>query len=159
MAAKTFKMTSAGKAELEKELDYLKTEGRIDIAEKLKVARSYGDLSENSEYDEAKNEQAKVEAQIAELEETIKHVTVISDSEIQTDSVRPGVTVGVLDMEYDEEDEFTIVNSHEVDPAARKISDQSPIGKALIGTKVGDIVTVEVPDGTAQFKILKITRN
>lgn len=159
MAAKTFKMTSEGKAELEKELDYLKTEGRIDIAEKLKVARSYGDLSENSEYDEAKNEQAKVEAQIAELEETIKHVTVISDSEIQTDSVRPGVTVGVLDMEYDEEDEFTIVNSHEVDPAARKISDQSPIGKALIGTKVGDIVTVEVPDGTAQFKILKITRN
>ena len=143
--AKQIVMTESGLEKLKEEL--------------VGIARSFGDLSENSEYDEAKNEQAKVEAQIAELEETIKHVTVISDSEIQTDSVRPGVTVGVLDMEYDEEDEFTIVNSHEVDPAARKISDQSPIGKALIGTKVGDIVTVEVPDGTAQFKILKITRN
>ncbi len=152
-------MTESGLEKLKEELDFLKSVKRKEAAENVGIARSFGDLSENSEYDEAKNEQAKVEAQIAELEETIKHVTVISDSEIQTDSVRPGVTVGVLDMEYDEEDEFTIVNSHEVDPAARKISDQSPIGKALIGTKVGDIVTVEVPDGTAKFKILKITRN
>lgn len=155
----TIQMTQTGYDELAKELEELKTTKRSEIAEKIKIARGYGDLSENSEYDEAKNEQAKVEAQIAELEETIKHVTVISDSEIQTDSVRPGVTVGVLDMEFDEEDEFMIVNSHEVDPVARKISDQSPIGKALIGAKVGDVVTVEVPDGTAQFKILKITRN
>ena len=152
-------MTESGLEKLKEELDFLKSVKRKEAAENVGIARSFGDLSENSEYEEAKNEQAKVEAQIAELEETIKHVTVISDSEIQTDSVRPGVTVGVLDMEYDEEDEFTIVNSHEVDPAARKISDQSPIGKALIGTKVGDIVTVEVPDGTAKFKILKITRN
>lgn len=157
--AKQIVMTESGLEKLKEELDFLKSVKRKEAAENVGIARSFGDLSENSEYDEAKNEQAKVEAQIAELEETIKHVTVISDSEIQTDSVRPGVTVGVLDMEYDEEDEFTIVNSHEVDPAARKISDQSPIGKALIGTKVGDIVTVEVPDGTAQFKILKITRN
>ena len=152
-------LTSEGLKALQDELEHLKTVTRNEIAEKIKIARGFGDLSENSEYDEAKNEQAKVEAQIAELEETIKHVTVISDSEIQTDSVRPGVTVGVLDMEFDEEDEFMIVNSHEVDPVARKISDQSPIGKALIGAKVGDVVTVEVPDGTAQFKILKITRN
>lgn len=157
--AKQIVMTESGLEKLKEELDFLKSVKRKEAAENVGIARSFGDLSENSEYDEAKNEQAKVEAQIAELEETIKHVTVISDSEIQTDSVRPGVTVGVLDMEYDEEDEFTIVNSHEVDSAARKISDQSPIGKALIGTKVGDIVTVEVPDGTAQFKILKITRN
>ena len=157
--AKQIVMTESGLEKLKEELDFLKSVKRKEAAENVGIARSFGDLSENSEYDEAKNEQAKVEAQIAELEETIKHVTVISDSEIQTDSVRPGVTVGVLDMEYYEEDEFTIVNSHEVDPAARKISDQSPIGKALIGTKVGDIVTVEVPDGTAKFKILKITRN
>lgn len=157
--AKQIVMTESGLEKLKEELDFLKSVKRKEATENVGIARSFGDLSENSEYDEAKNEQAKVEAQIAELEETIKHVTVISDSEIQTDSVRPGVTVGVLDMEYDEEDEFTIVNSHEVDPAARKISDQSPIGKALIGTKVGDIVTVEVPDGTAKFKILKITRN
>ena len=157
--AKQIVMTESGLEKLKEELDFLKSVKRKEAAENVGIARSFGDLSENSEYDEAKNEQAKVEAQIAELEETIKHVTVISDSEIQTDSVRPGVTVGVLEMEFDEEDEFMIVNSHEVDPVARKISDQSPIGKALIGAKVGDVVTVEVPDGTAQFKILKITRN
>ena len=157
--AKQIVMTESGLEKLKEELDFLKSVKRKEAAENVGIARSFGDLSENSEYDEAKNEQAKVEAQIAELEETIKHVTVISDSEIQTDSVRPGVTVGVIDMEFDEEDEFMIVNSHEVDPVARKISDQSPIGKALIGAKVGDVVTVEVPDGTAQFKILKITRN
>ena len=157
--AKQIVMTESGLEKLKEELDFLKSVKRKEAAENVGIARSFGDLSENSEYDEAKNEQAKVEAQIAELEETIKHVTVISDSEIQTDSVRPGVTVGVLDMEFDEADEFMIVNSHEVDPVARKISDQSPIGKALIGAKVGDVVTVEVPDGTAQFKILKITRN
>ena len=157
--AKQIVMTESGLEKLKEELDFLKSVKRKEAAENVGIARSFGDLSENSEYDEAKNEQAKVEAQIAELEETIKHVTVISDSEIQTESVRPGVTVGVLDMEFDEEDEFMIVNSHEVDPVARKISDQSPIGKALIGAKVGDVVTVEVPDGTAQFKILKITRN
>lgn len=157
--AKQIVMTESGLEKLKEELDFLKSVKRKEAAENVGIARSFGDLSENSEYDEAKNEQAKVEAQIAELEETIKYVTVISDSEIQTDSVRPGVTVGVLDMEFDEEDEFMIVNSHEVDPVARKISDQSPIGKALIGAKVGDVVTVEVPDGTAQFKILKITRN
>ena len=157
--AKQIVMTESGLEKLKEELDFLKSVKRKEAAENVGIARSFGDLSENSEYDEAKNEQAKVEAQIAELEETIKRVTVISDSEIQTDSVRPGVAVGVLDMEFDEEDEFMIVNSHEVDPVARKISDQSPIGKALIGAKVGDVVTVEVPDGTAQFKILKITRN
>ncbi len=157
--AKQIVMTESGLEKLQQELDFLKSVKRKEAAENVGIARSFGDLSENSEYDEAKNEQAKVEAQIAELEETLKHVTVISDSEIQTDSVRPGVTVSVLDMEYDEEDEFIIVNSHEVDPAARKISDQSPIGKALIGTRVGDTVTIEIPDGTVKYKVLKITKN
>lgn len=157
--AKQIVMTESGLEKLKKELDFLKSVKRKEAAENVGIARSFGDLSENSEYDEAKNEQAKVEAQIAELEETIKHVTVIADDEIQTDSVRPGVTVTVLDMEYDEEDDFTIVNTHEVDPATRKISDQSPIGKSLIGSKVGDTVTVEVPDGTVQYKIVKITRH
>ena len=157
--AKQIVMTESGLEKLKKELDFLKSVKRKEAAENVGRARSFGDLSENSEYDEAKNEQAKVEAQIAELEETIKHVTVIADDEIQTDSVRPGVTVTVLDMEYDEEDDFTIVNTHEVDPATRKISDQSPIGKSLIGSKVGDTVTVEVPDGTVQYKIVKITRH
>lgn len=157
--AKQIVITESGFEKLKEELDFLKSVKRKEAAENVGIARSFGDLSENSEYDEAKNEQAKVEAQIAELEETLSHVTIISDSEIQTDSVRPGVTVGVLDMEYDEEDTFTIVSSHEVDSAARKISDQSPIGKALIGARVGDVVTVEVPDGTATFKILNITKN
>ncbi len=157
--AKQIVMTESGLEKLQQELDFLKSVKRKEAAENVGIARSFGDLSENSEYDEAKNEQAKVEAQIAELEETLKHVTVISDSEIQTDSVRPGVTVSVLDMEYDEEDEFIIVNSHEVDPAARKISDQSPIGKALIGTRIGDTVTIEIPDGTVKYKVLKITKN
>ena len=157
--AKQIVMTESGLEKLQQELDFLKSVKRKEAAENVGIARSFGDLSENSEYDEAKNEQAKVEAQIAELEETLKHVTVISDSEIQTDSVRPGLTVSVLDMEYDEEDEFIIVNSHEVDPAARKISDQSPIGKALIGTRVGDTVTIEIPDGTVKYKVLKITKN
>ena len=157
--AKQIVMTESGLEKLQQELDFPKSVKRKEAAENVGIARSFGDLSENSEYDEAKNEQAKVEAQIAELEETLKHVTVISDSEIQTDSVRPGVTVSVLDMEYDEEDEFIIVNSHEVDPAARKISDQSPIGKALIGTRVGDTVTIEIPDGTVKYKVLKITKN
>ena len=104
--AKQIVMTESGLEKLKEELDFLKSVKRKEAAENVGIARSFGDLSENSEYDEAKNEQAKIEAQIAELEETIKHVTVISDSEIQTDSVRPGVTVGVLDMEFDEEDEF-----------------------------------------------------
>ena len=140
------------------ELEELKTVKRNEISEKIRVARGFGDLSENSEYDEAKNEQAKIEAQISELEETISHAKVISDHEIQTDMVNVGISVTVYDMDYDEEVEYQIVSSREVDPLENKISDQSPIGKALIGTKVGDIISVEVPDGVAKFKVMKIEK-
>ena len=122
MAAKTFKMTSEGKAELEKELDYLKTEGRIDIAEKLKVARSYGDLSENSEYDEAKNEQGLVEGRIALLEKMLKHARVVTEDELSTDHISVGSHVRIKDADGDE-DEYDITGSTEADPLNGKISD------------------------------------
>lgn len=156
--AKQIVVTASSFQKLKEELDYLKNVKRKEAAENVGIARSYGDLSENSEYDEAKNEQAKVEAQIAELEETIAHAKVISDHEIQTDTVNVGVTVTIYDMDFDEELAYTIVSSREVDPLNNMISDQSPIGKALIGTKVGDIVTVEVPDGVAKFKVMNIEK-
>lgn len=156
--AKQIVVTESSFRKLKEELDYLKNVKRKEAAENVGIARSYGDLSENSEYDEAKNEQAKVEAQIAELEETIAHAKVISDHEIQTDTVNVGVTVTIYDIDFDEELAYTIVSSREVDPLNNMISDQSPIGKALIGTKVGDIVSVEVPDGIAKFKVMNIEK-
>ena len=156
--AKQIVVTESSYQKLKEELDYLKNVKRKEAAENVGIARSFGDLSENSEYDEAKNEQAKKEAQISELEETISHAKVISDHEIQTDMVNVGISVTVYDMDYDEEVEYQIVSSREVDPLENKISDQSPIGKALIGTKVGDIISVEVPDGVAKFKVMKIEK-
>lgn len=156
--AKQIVVTESSYQKLKEELDYLKNVKRKEAAENVGIARSFGDLSENSEYDEAKNEQAKIEAQISELEETINHAKVISDHEIQTDMVSVGISVTVYDMDYDEEVEYQIVSSREVDPLENKISDQSPIGKALIGTKVGDIVSVDVPDGVAKFKVVKIEK-
>lgn len=156
--AKQIVVTESSYQKLKEELDFLKNVKRKEAAENVGIARSFGDLSENSEYDEAKNEQAKIEAQIAELEDTIAHAKVIGDHEIQTDMVSVGVAVTVYDMEYDEEVEYLIVSSREVDPLENKISDQSPIGKALIGTKVGDVISVEVPDGVAKFKVLKIEK-
>ena len=156
--AKQIVVTESSYQKLKEELDYLKNVKRKEAAENVGIARSFWDLSENSEYDEAKNEQAKIEAQISELEETISHAKVISDHEIQTDMVNVGISVTVYDMDYDEEVEYQIVSSREVDPLENKISDQSPIGKALIGTKVGDIISVEVPDGVAKFKVMKIEK-
>lgn len=156
--AKQIVVTESSYQKLKEELGYLKNVKRKEAAENVGIARSFGDLSENSEYDEAKNEQAKIEAQISELEETISHAKVISDHEIQTDMVNVGISVTVYDMDYDEEVEYQIVSSREVDPLENKISDQSPIGKALIGTKVGDIISVEVPDGVAKFKVMKIEK-
>ena len=157
--AKQIVVTESSFQKLKDELDYLKNVKRKEAAENVGIARSYGDLSENSEYDEAKNEQAKIEAQISELEETIGHAKVISDNEIQTDSVSVGVSVTIYDIDYDEEIEYFIVSSREVDPLHNKISDQSPIGKALMGTKVGDVVSVEVPDGMANFRIVNIAKS
>ena len=133
MAAKTFKMTATGKAELEKELEVLKTEGRIDIAEKLKVARSYGDLSENSEYDEAKSEQAKIEARINELEYQLDHAEIIDVED--ADAVSIGKKVTVKRLSDGVEATYEIVGFAQSDPASGKISDESPVGKALVGSK------------------------
>ncbi|GFI71396.1 transcription elongation factor GreA [Clostridiales bacterium] len=152
MAAKVFKMTAAGKAELEKELEALKTEGRIDIAEKLKVARSYGDLSENSEYDEAKSEQAKIEARITELEYQLDHSEIISTED--NDSVSMGSKVIVKRLKDNFEATFEIVGFAQSNPAQGKISDESPVGKALVGAKVGDVVVVEAPIGNLEYEIL-----
>ncbi len=156
--AKTIKITDDGLKKLQEELEYLKTEGRTDIAEKIKVARGYGDLSENSEYDEAKNEQAKIEARIVEIEAMLKNVEIIEDIKGAAKKVVVGVKVKVLDMEYDEECEYRVVGSTEADPRNGLISDESPVGRALIGKKQGDEVIVEAPAGEFKLKILKISK-
>ena len=154
MAAKTFKMTSAGKAELKKELDYLKTEGRIDIAEKLKVARSYGDLSENSEYDEAKSEQAKIEARISELEYQLENAEIVDS--IDKDAVSMGSVVTVKRLSDGVQAKYEIVGFAQSNPAEGKISDESPVGMALVGAKEGETVVVEAPIGNLEYEIVSI---
>lgn len=151
-------VTESGYKKMKDELDYLVNVKRKEAAENVRIARGFGDLSENSEYDEAKNEQAKIEAKIEELEEILAHAKVISDNEIQTDTVNVGITVVLYDIEYDEDVEYTLVSSREVNLAQGKISDQSPIGKALVGAKVGDTVSVEVPDGTMKYKVKSLKR-
>lgn len=151
-------LTQEGFDKLEEELNYLKTEKRTEIAERIKVARGFGDLSENSEYDEAKNAQAENEQQIVELEAKIRHAKVIDSKEIDTKTVQIGNTVKLYDEEFEEEIEYTIVGSTEVDLAENKISNESPIGKALLGRKKGEIVDVDAPDGIIKFKILAIKK-
>ena len=146
--AKVIKITDDGLKKLEDELEYLKTEGRADIAEKIKVARGYGDLSENSEYDEAKNEQAKIEARIVEIEAMLKNVEIIEDVKGNTKSVIVGVKVKVLDEDYGDECEYRVVGS----------TDESPVGKALLGKKIGEEVIVEAPGGEFKLKILGISK-
>ncbi len=154
MAAKTFTMTAAGKAELEAELEQLKTEGRIDIAEKLKVARSYGDLSENSEYDEAKSEQAKIEARIQELEYQLENAVIVDST--AGDKVSMGSKVTVLRKTDNQEFVYEIVGFSQSNPSAGKISDESPVGKALLGASAGETVVVEAPIGNLEFEIKSI---
>ena len=156
--AKAIKITDDGLKKLKEELEYLKTEGRADIAEKIKVARGYGDLSENSEYDEAKNEQAKIEARIVEIEAMLKNVEIISDIKGNTKTVVVGVKVKVLDEDLGEEIEYQIVGSTESDPTKLMISDESPVGRVLVGSKVGDEVVAETPAGELKFKILGISK-
>lgn len=151
-------LTQEGFDKLEEELNYLKTEKRTEIAERIKVARGFGDLSENSEYDEAKNAQSENEQQIAELEAKIRHAKVIDSKEIDTKTVQIGNTVKLYDEEFEEEIEYTIVGSTEVDLAENKISNESPIGKALLGRKKGEVVDVDAPDGIIKFKILAIKK-
>ncbi len=156
--AKTIKITDDGLKKLQDELEHLKTFGRADIAEKIKVARGYGDLSENSEYDEAKNEQAKIEARIAELEAMLKNIEIIEDIKGKAKTVIIGVRVKVLDVEFGDELEYRVVGSTEADPRTGKISDESPVGKALLGKKLNDEVIVEAPGGEFKLKIIEISK-
>ena len=158
MENKEILLTQEGYDNLEKELEYLKTEKRAEIAERIRVALGFGDLSENSEYDEAKNAQASNEMKIAELENKVRYARIIDESEIDTKTVQIGNTIKVLDMEYDEEVEYTIVGSTEVDLSLNRISNESPIGAALLGAKKGEIVEAQVPAGIAKYKILSIKK-
>ena len=155
---KKFIMTYEGVKKLEEELEYLKTVKRKEITEKIKVALGYGDLSENSEYDEAKNDQAFTEGRIIQLENMLKNAVVVDENEIPKDKVSVGSIVKVMDYEFDEEVIYHIVASTEIDPLQYKISLDSPIGKALFGRKKGEEVEVELPDGTAKYKVLEISK-
>ena len=155
--AKQVMLTKEGLAKYQEELELLRNVKRKEVSEKIKVARSFGDLSENSEYDEAKNEQAKIEARIADLEVMLKDVKIISDEEQSGgDTARIGSKVKVLDVEFNEEDVYQLVGSAEADPRKGKISDDSPVGRAIIGHGAGDVVDVETPAGTIQIKIVEI---
>ena len=158
MPQKETLLTYDGLKKLEEELEYLKTEKRREIAERIKVALGFGDLSENSEYDEAKDEQAKVEMRIIDLENKLRNVKLIDEDEIDLKTVQVGNTVQVLDMDFNEKIEYTIVGSTEVDLAENKISNESPIGMGLLGKKKNEIAEIETPGGIVQMKILKITK-
>ena len=151
-------LTEEGYKKMEAELEKLKTETRAEIAERIKVALGFGDLSENSEYDEAKTAQAANEDKIAELEAKLRFAKIIDDSEIDTKKVQIGNTVKVLDMEFDEEVEYTIVGTTEADITQNKISNESPIGSALLGAKKNQVVEVQVPAGVSKYKILSIAK-
>ena len=154
--AKETVLTSEGLAKLEQELENLKTVKRREIADKIKVAISFGDLSENSEYDEAKNEQAMIEARILQIEAMLKNVKILDTGDLDREVVNVGSTVRLLDTEFEEEETFQIVGSTEANPDAGKISDESPIGKGLLGHRVGDLVAIPVPNGSVNYKVLEI---
>lgn len=156
---KQFLMTYEGVKKLEDELEFLKTVKRKEITEKIKVALGYGDLSENSEYDEAKNDQAFTEGRILQLENMLKNAVVVDENEIPKDKVSVGSIVKVMDYDFDEEVEYTIVGSAEADPMNFRISNESPVGSALVGKKVGDIIEVVVPNGVSKFEVLSIRRD
>ena len=158
MEGKEILLTQEGYDNLEKELDYLKTEERAAIAERIRVALGFGDLSENSEYDEAKNAQAANENKIADLENKLRFAKIIDESEIDTKTVQIGNKVKIKDLEFDEDLEYTIVGSTEVDLANNKISNESPIGAALLGAKKNQTVEANTPGGIVKFKVLAITK-
>ncbi|KXG73987.1 transcription elongation factor GreA [Thermotalea metallivorans] len=158
MTDKEVLLTSQGLKKIEDELEVLKTVRRKEVAERIKQAIAFGDISENSEYDEAKNEQAQLEERIAKLETMLRKAKIIDEDEISVEAVSIGATVKVMDLEFDEEVEYTIVGSAEADPYELKISNESPVGSALIGKKVGDVVNVQIPDGVTKYKILEIRR-
>jgi transcription elongation factor GreA len=151
-------LTIEGLAKLEDELDFLKSKKRAEIALRIKQALAFGDITENSEYDEAKNEQAFVEGRIVQIENILKTAKVIDDEDIQTDIVSVGCRVTLRDVELGDEVEYLIGGSAEADPINLKISNESPVGKALIGKTIGDIVDIVVPDGVIKYEILNIKK-
>lgn len=151
-------LTLEGVRKLEEELEYLKSVKRIEVADRIKQAISFGDLSENAEYDEAKNEQAFMEGRIHNIETALRNATIVDESSIPTDVVGVGSLVRVLALEDDEEEEYSIVGTNEVDASKGKISNESPIGVALMGHVVGDTVKVEAPGGAFEMRILSISR-
>ena len=158
MAENIITITEEGYKKLTEELEYLRTTKRNEVRESVKVARSFGDLSENAEYDAARTEQAQVEAQIAELEDKLSRMKVVSEDDVTTDRVNVGAKVKIHNLNFDDIIEYYLVGSTEADPFQNKISDSSPIGKAIIGAKVGDNVTVRLPKGDMQIVILEISK-
>lgn len=156
--AKEYKLTTIRLKELEKELHYLKTTREKEVAEQIKEARSFGDLSENSEYDEARNEQGRLYGRIAEVENILSHAVIIDETEDTAGRVGLGCTVKIRDLEFDEIDIYCIVGSQEANPKAHCISDDSPFGRAMFGKTVGDIVEVAAPAGTLKFEILSVEK-
>lgn len=159
MAEKKNILTYAGLKQYEDELQNLKVFKRKEVAQKIKEAREQGDLSENAEYDAAKDEQRDIEARIEEIEKILKNAEVVVEDEVDDGKISVGCKVQVLDMEYDEEMEFQLVGSTEANSLQGKISNESPVGKALIGAKQGDVVDVEMGDSVMQYKVLKIEKN
>lgn len=156
--AKQVMLTEEGLKKLEAELEVLKGEKRTEIAEKIKVARSYGDLSENSEYDDAKNEQAILEARIADIEASLKNAVIIDESEISNDRVHLGSTVKIKNLANDMEMTIRIVGSNESDPKKLQISDESPVGMGLLGKAIDDVAEIETPGGIVAYKVIEISR-
>ena len=155
---KEYKMSAARAQELQEELNYLKTTRSDEVAEQIKIARGFGDLSENSEYDEAKNEQGKLYSRIAELEVILQHVVIVDESDAPSNIVTIGCKVTVADVTGKEVGSYKIVGSQEADPMHGIISEESPFGKALVGAKEGDTVTVEAPRGAIKYTVTKIER-
>lgn len=157
MASKEVILTQGGLENLEKELNHLKSSKRREVAARIKTAISFGDISENAEYEDAKNEQAFIEGRIITLEKMLRNVRLINDADTSSDVVSIASTVLLKDVEYDEDFEYTIVGSAEANPTENKISNESPVGKAIIGKKINDVVEVSVPAGMLKYQIVKIS--
>ena len=156
--AKEYKLSAARLEELKEELNYLKTVREKEVADQIKEARSFGDLSENSEYDEAKNEQGKLYSRIAELEDILSNYSIIEERDTDPNSVRLGSKITVLDVEMEVEEEYQVVGSQEADPMNGRISEESPFGKALLGKAIGETVIVEAPAGNIEYRVVNIQR-
>ena len=156
--ANEFVLTKRGKKELEEKLEYLKTTRRAEISEAIKVARSFGDLSENAEYTKARNEQSRNEGEIMELEQTLMNATIVDDDEINIETVGVGAKVRLMDMEDSSEDVYKLLGTTEADAMTNCISNESPVGRAIMGHSVGDVVTVNAPGGEYKYKIMEIAK-